>query len=258
MGMHISGTQVGENIRVAALRDNGNAVHHHNFAALFRCLKCPVNGSPNGMTRLFMLCPIVGALDTHNHIRPGVCHGGGNFGIDVLHGLLGGRIVHSLCGNVNKRKDTHLGAVNDVFLEVPKIAPAGGTGIHRSGHTGTEHISLCIDGAQTVCHLVRKYRIDMAVHINQTRCHNQPGHVHNGVGIPGESFAPGGNLAILNAQITRLHCPGAGVIQGTALQKHIILRHLDSLPTYFGIGLQAQKSVPLPRGYYGLAYCVCP
>ena len=88
MGVYIAWAQAGQDVRVAAFRHNGDAVHHHDLSAHGSCLDSAVNGSPDGVVSILVLRPIVGTLDADNDIRPGVGNGGGDFGVDVSHSLL--------------------------------------------------------------------------------------------------------------------------------------------------------------------------
>ena len=121
--------------------------------------------------------------------------------------------MHPLGGHINKGENTHLGGVDNVFLEVAKVAPAGGTGVHRSGNTGAEHVFFRVDGAQRIRHLVGEHRVDMAVHVDQTWGYDQTGHIHHSLGIRRvQVFAAGSNFAILNGKVTKFHSSGAGVV----------------------------------------------
>ena len=109
--------------------------------------------------------------------------------------------MHPLGGHINKGENTHLGGVDNVFLEIAKVAPAGGTGVHRSGNTGAEHVFFRVDGTQRIRHLVGEYRVDMAVHVDQTWGYDQTGHIHHGLGIRRvQVFAVGSNFAILKRE----------------------------------------------------------
>ena len=153
------------------------------------------------MSRVLVPGPVVGAFYAHHHIGPGVGHRGGDLGLDVLHRLFRRGIVHPFGCNINESQYTHLGDVDDVFLEIAEIAPAAGAGVHRRGHARAEHVFLGVGGAQRVLVGVGKHGEHMAVHIDEARRYHTSGHIHLGVGFAYKASGPCGNASVPDGHI---------------------------------------------------------
>ena len=180
--VNIPRAKAAQNRRIAALRDDGDAVHHDALARQLGGLERAVDGGEGGMRRVLMARPVVRALEADDAAAPLLRDGGGDPRVDVGDGLLGIGVGHPLRGHVEERKDTQLRAVDDIFLEIAEIAPAARSGVDSRRHAGAQRVLLDIDGAQRVLPDVRKDGIDMAVQIAESRRHQAAGRVEDGSG----------------------------------------------------------------------------